>query len=524
MRLLSDVSPALVADLRAKGADLERTLVVLDLLDAEYGRTGHEAEALMSLPANEDGRISDRTGPRDFRMNSSEAEKRIAKLDLPISLEKLARRDGEEAVFSEEALHRLGTLLYPYVAYGVLNGGSATTYIDAKKNLELDPAAFEALRVPFESAALAARDTPKGATSAYYEADGKPGPSFLLLKMRSLLLRAMEYRSLTGDDKTQILPFFQMTSDATCEQLNAAYEAYRRDPLIAPLIEHTGIDPTAAIGAVQPLLAAITHSSEGFPRRIFDRAFGRADSGIALPGGHGENFRVLASTYRRLKDRGIRWAYLGNVDNSGYTVDPVAVAITALRGANAAFEFSWRTSMDVKGGVLVEGHDGKLSVADIGQAIDRETLASEEASGKRALFNCATGLFDLDYLVPRLEGIMDHLPIRVSEQDKEGGRYAQAEQTTWEVLGLMEDPLIFAVAKEKRFVAAKTLMESLLASPIGETIEKNEAVDAGLRAASARLRSGFGRLLETEYGFSAAEGSGGRRPLTIAELRDRSPA
>jgi hypothetical protein len=32
MRRLSDVSPALVADLRAKGADLERTLVVLDLL------------------------------------------------------------------------------------------------------------------------------------------------------------------------------------------------------------------------------------------------------------------------------------------------------------------------------------------------------------------------------------------------------------------------------------------------------------------------------------------------------------
>jgi hypothetical protein len=49
---------------------------------------------------------------------------------------------------------------------------------------------------------------------------------------------------------------------------------------------------------------------------------------------------------------------------------------------------------------------------------------------------------------------MDSLPI-ASGAGQGGGRYAQTEQTTWEVLGLMEDPLIFAVAKEKRFVAAK---------------------------------------------------------------------
>jgi hypothetical protein len=523
MRRISDVSPALVADLRAKGADLERTLQVLALLDAECAGPGSAAHRIVNLPSGNDSRISERTGSREFRIKTREVNPRFAELSLPIPFADVARIDGEDALFSEAALYRIGVLLYPKVAYGVLNGGSATTYIDAKKNRELDPEAFEELCPQFERAAEASRDTPKGATSAYFEADGEPGPSFLLLKMRSLLLRALEYRTLTGDEKTPLLPFFQMTSLSTDEPLRDAYRAYRHDPLIAALIERTDTDPTAALGAVQPLLAALTHVSDGLPRRIFDKAFGQNDSGLALPGGHGENFRVLAATYRTLRARGIRWAYLGNVDNSGYTVDPVAVATTALRGASAAFEFSWRTPMDVKGGVLIQRGDGKLSVADIGQAIDRETLLSEEAAGKRALFNCATGLFDLDYLIPRLEEIIRGLPIRVSEQDKEAGRYAQAEQTTWEVLGLMDDPLIFAVAKEKRFVAAKTLMESLLASPIGAKIDTNGKVDASLRAASALLRKGFDRLLEAEYGFTSVDECGTRRPLCLAELEAKAP-
>ncbi len=523
MRRLTDLSPSLLADLRAKGADIDRTLVVLDLLDAEFGRTGHEASPLVSLPANDDGRINDRTSLRDFRMDDREAARKLAEFGLEGVAVDLVVREGGDAVFSEEALYRLGTLLYPRVAYGVLNGGSATSYVDVKKNEELDPAAFEALRRPFEAAAEASREKPKGTASAYFETDGRGGPSFLLLKMRSLLIRALEYRLLSGDEETAVLPFFEMTSEATCEPLRAAYAEYRRDPLIAPLIERTRVDPTAPLGSVQPLLAALTHKAEGFPRRLYDRAYGKRDEGLALPGGHGENFRVLASVYRRLREQGIRWAYLGNVDNSGYTVDPVAVATLALRGASAAFEFSWRTSVDVKGGVLVERDDGRLSVADIGQAIDRETVAREEAEGKAPLFNCATGLFDLDWLVPRLDEIMNALPIRVSEQDKEAGKYAQAEQTTWEVLGLMEDPLIFAVAKEKRFVAAKTLMESILASPIGAGIDGNGRVDAGLRAAAALVRRGFGRLLETEYGFSPAEGRG-HAPLSLAELQARIDA
>jgi UDP-N-acetylglucosamine pyrophosphorylase len=296
-----------------------------------------------------------------------------------------------------------------------------------------------------------------------------------------------------------VLPFFQMTSDATDAALRETYRSYASDPLLAPLMEKTGIDPTAPLGAVQPLLAALTHSSEGAPRRLFDRAWGRINEGIALPGGHGENYRVLAPVYRELRARGVKWAYLGNVDNSGFTVDPVSVALTALKGSSAAFEFSWKTPVDVKGGILVERTDGKLLVGEIGQSLDKAEVTEAERAGKPILFNCATALFDLDYLVPRLDRIADELPIRVSDQDKEAGRYAQAEQNTWDIIGLLHDPLIFAVSKEKRFIAAKMLLETLLASPAGAKVEGAPGVDPALAAASARLRMGFSALLKNEY-------------------------
>ena len=499
MRSLSDLGPELAADLRAKDVDVARTLSVLDLLEA----APPPASSTLRLPAQDDRRVRDRETGMPLRMPFDEAKRAIDALDVPFDLDFHAEREGDEAVIQEKELERLGILLFPRLAYGVLNGGSATSYADEKKNSELDPAAFDLLGGEFSRAAAAFRDRPKGTTSAFFRKDGSGGPSFLLLKMRALLLRALQYRNLTGDHSTALLPFFQMTSPATEAALRESYREYRNDPLIAPLVEMTGVDPTEPLGAVQPMLAALTHSEQGLPRGIFDRAWGKANSGLALPGGHGENFRVLAGAYRALRDRGVRWAYLGNVDNSGYTIDPVSVAMLALSGADASFEFSWKTRVDVKGGVLVEGGDGKLSVADIGQALSREDLDREEASGKRALFNCATGLFDLDWLVPRLDSIADALPIRVSDQDKEAGRYAQAEQTTWEVLGLMEKPLVLAVAKARRFVAAKTLMETLLASPVAVKLQYSAGAGAGIKAVSAGLRAGMNQLLKTEYGLEA---------------------
>lgn len=511
------ISKELLADLRSKGADIERTLRILELINKNSQALSPTAMK-HRLPSEGDRRITDRTELGGIEIPKALAVRAFEKLNLSRAIKEFAEDRGKTYYFSPLGLRTLGILLYPQVGYGVLNGGSATTYADEKKNRGIDEGAFEILQEDFFRIADGTKNLPKGITPAYVEKDGNPGPSFLLLKMRSLLIHTLEYRLLTGDTETAVLPFFQMTSLATDGPLREAYQSYRQDPLLAELIDRTHSDPTNAENAQQGLLAALSGAELGWPRRIFDRAYGQENRGLALPGGHGENFRVLEPVYRKLRGRGIRFVYLGNVDNSGFTVDPVEIALLALQGAEGAFNFSWRTALDVKGGVLVETEEGRLSVADIGQAISAEEVAEQERRGGKVLFNCATGLFDLDYLVPHLDTIRDELPIRLSEQDKEAGRYAQAEQTTWEILSLMKHPLILAVAKEKRFIAAKMLMETLLAGPLGEKIENSSKISGKLRKTAALLRWGMEYLLETEFGFTEANTQGRRRALTVEEL------
>lgn len=479
------ISDALKADMLAKGVDFQATQMILADFNAGLydGITAVEAtgvppvDGVSIVPANASMRYS---------VPVAVARERLATfgLGLPPGI----MHDGVEVTLDRAALEDLGERLYPVTAWGVLNGGSATSYADRKKNGSIGPGVFDAIKAGFDLLAPRCENRPKGITPAYVNPDGTPGESFLILKMRAALLRAARYVERFGQPERPALPFFQMTSDGTDAQLTAAYASYTNHPWIAPLIALSGTDPTRPRSAKQPLLAAFTHSTEGKPRRIFDRAYGKPDSAIALPGGHGQSFRVLANVYRNLLADGYRYAYIGNVDNVGYYPDPAELAVMALSGAEAAFEFSWRTPVDIKGGVLVTTADGRRTIADIGQAISFDRVKALEAAGERVLFNCATGIFDLQKLVPRLDDIARRLPVRVSDQDKDSGTYSQAEQSTWEVVGLLDSPLGFAVEKGERFIAAKLLAETVLASSASTvTLPDNVAATAvmmseGLRA------------------------------------------
>jgi hypothetical protein len=251
------------------------------------------------------------------------------------------------------------------------------------------------------------------------------------------------------------------------------------------------------------MIAAYTHSSEGRPKRVFDRAHGKPDSALALPGGHGQCFRVLAPALRALRNAGARFAYLGNVDNLGYLPDPVEIAILALSGLPAAFDFSVRTPMDVKGGILVETAGGGRTVADIGPAISFDQVKRLESEGASILFNCAIGLFDLDWLVPRLDDVGRGLPVRFTDQDKDAGRYSQAEQVTWEVSGILPGFLAFAVDKFDRFIAAKLLVETLLTSGAAAG---DPRLPPELAETSRRLTAALERKLAGAYGLELRGG------------------
>ncbi|PKL25624.1 MAG: hypothetical protein CVV47_06110 [Spirochaetae bacterium HGW-Spirochaetae-3] len=474
------LSETLKADMEAKGIDLELTESILAGLNAGL-YDGVQAVEAAGVPPVDGVSLVPAGAAMRYSTPLSVARERLDALGL--ALPEGAVVEGDAVVLDRNALVDLGERLYPVTAWGVLNGGSATSYADRKKNGSLGPGVFDAIRSGFELLAPLCDGRPKGVSPAYVNPDGSPGESFLVLKMRAALLRASRYVDRFGAPERPALPFFQMTSEATDAPLRSAYAEYAGHPWLAPLIRRTGTDPTRPRSAKQPLLAAFTHSSEGRPRRVFDAAYGKPDSAIALPGGHGQGFRVLGDVYRGLLADGYRYAYIGNVDNIGYYPDPAELAVMALSGAEAAFEFAYRTPVDIKGGVLVTTADGRRTVADIGQAISFDRVRALEASGERVLFNCATGLFDLARLVPRLDEISSRLPVRVSDQDKDSGRYSQAEQSTWEVVGLLDAPLGFAVEKGERFIAAKLLAETVLASG---------AVSDGLPddvAATARMMS-----------------------------------
>lgn len=513
------ISQELREDMVSRSIDVDLSLSILD----RYNRGEFDNQRpvkVEKLPEIDGSTIIDATGALSFRVPRSVARDRLGNTGIDRAPEEFGEIDGDDIRFDHDALCRIGLHLVPYTAYGVLNGGSATSYADEKKNRALDASLFSLLEERFRPIAERVRGMAKGLTPAYVTETGD-GPSFLELKMRSLLLLALRYEAETGRRLPDAFrPMFQMTSVNNDMEIRQAYRDYRGSEVLADLLEATGIDITDVRTGVQPMISAYTHSDEGRPKRIFDRAYGERGRTLPLPGGHGQNFHVLADVYRELLRDGFRFAYLGNVDNIGFTVDPVTLARFALSGREAAFEFSFRTPVDIKGGILVQDRSGVLTCGDIGPAISTDEIFRAEAAGASVLFNCATGLFDLERLVGDLDRINRDLPVRFSDQDKDAGRYSQAEQVTWEVIGMLDRPLILGVDKYRRFLSAKLLSETLMTSGVAlDSPDYPSDADPSrdLKRTAERLHRGLFEALERDYGFRIRED--GPEPIPAAELR-----
>ncbi|HUX13077.1 MAG TPA: UTP--glucose-1-phosphate uridylyltransferase [Spirochaetia bacterium] len=530
----SSLPRALVDDMRKKQIDVEMTLRILE--NYNQGRYDHiKPVEVESIPAVDGQTIIDMTKPVLLRLDRRKIEERLESLGVSWLIsghpEIFGRTDGDSTLLDRGALKVVGNALLPLLSYGILNGGSATSYADRTKNRSFNSELYSLLEPEFERMAELSSGRAKGLTPGFINPDGSPGPSFIELKMRALLIEAMAARNLSGTypsaslsadtarSKTHSetssaalsagLPLFQMTSVSNDREVIDAFAAFSESPLLAPLIRATGFDPTKAETGVQSLIAAYSHSSEGRPKRIFDRASGIEGSTLPLPGGHGQNFSVLKSVYRNLRRMGKRYVYLGNVDNLGFTVDPVELAYLALTGRQAGFDFAFRTPVDVKGGILVRDRHSGLTCADIGPAISTEEMLNAEASGSGILFNCATGLFDLDYLMANIDRIVDEIPTRFSDQSKDAGNYSQAEQVTWEIIGMLDNFLVFGVKKWNRFLAAKLLVETLMTSGVKidhPDYPRSARAAEDLHGTAERLHAGLVGRLENVYGMQLNAG------------------
>lgn len=464
------------------------------------------------------GGIIDISKPEDIRLaiSGEQLKQRLEDFALPAQIlsaiyEDLHMADdmSESRELTASELEHIGYALLPRVSYGILNGGSATSYADEKKNRKFHSQLLDFYRTHFDAQGEACRGVAKGLTPGYLNPDGTTGLSYIQLKIRRAMVMAGEHyrrfpqsRQLNKGETPwpkPLFPLFQMTSSGNDQFISQAYEEYREHPALAPLADQLGLkDEPWFLTGVQPLIAALTHSEhlQQDIRRFFLNAHQKPDTPLALPGGHGQNFFALEDVYATLRSQGKQLAYLGNVDNLGFLPDALEIALLALLGSPAGFDFSYKTPVDVKGGVLYRAPSGTLSCGDIGPSVSPKRIEQAEREGTPILFNCATGLFRLDYLVDNLSRIQEELPLRVSDQDKDAGRYAQAEQVTWEVMELMPGFTGFAVHKFTRFLAGKLILENFLTSGL-------DVEDAGfpedMRELAQQLYSGFSQLMEDQY-------------------------
>ncbi len=512
-----NLPPELLQDMLRKGIDVDLTLAILNR--ANRGDFRQYSKVIPAgVPAIDGVNVIDLRATEStktiYRFEAHRAMRNLEHFDLIEVLEFLTARgeirgissgrNNEELLFSAHALISLGTHLLDRCAWGVFNGGSATSYCDQKKNQSIDCSLFATISPLFSKLASAYREMPKGLTPAYINPDGSFGASFLELKMRARLIAAARYqRALSSIVREPFMPLFQMTNQGNHETLMRAYEKMAESPLLAPLAERLGLRSADWLSGIQPMIAAFSHSSAGEPTTIFDCAYGKEHSALSLPGGHGQSFIALKDTFKRLRKQGIRFAMLSNVDNLGAFPDPLELAILAISGKPAGFDFAFKTPIDVKGGILVTTADGRKNIVDIGPAIELREVARMEARGESILFNCATGIFDLDWLVSNIESIPKMLPTRFSDQNKDAGLYSQAEQVTWEVVSLLPDFAAFAVEKKRRFVAAKMLVEMLLASGFGLN---DWGTPYALKLTAKLLHEGQSWLLSNIYGMRLEEG------------------
>jgi UTP--glucose-1-phosphate uridylyltransferase len=434
------------------------------------------------------------------------ADEALEKTGCLLDLKKISTPERGSYIFRRDQLRLIGLHLLPYLSYGVLNGGSATSYVDRKKNSSFHRELFSYLEKPFSIMTACSAGKTKSCTPAYLNADYSPGYSYIELKLRNILLLINEYSTRIGKFPESGLPVFQMTSQANNGEVLDYQKTLSQSPLLKDLIASTGYNPLPLLTATQPLLAALTHHTAGRERGIFLYRENGRDCLLPLPGGHGESFNTLKNIYNSMYESSIRFAMLSNSDNLGSTIDPGELAILALSDAHAGFEFSLKTAMDIKGGVLVQKGKKGFSCEDIGAGLPASRIRQAEDDGIPLLFNCATGLFNLEYLTANIDNIRNSLPIRISEQDKDTGRYAQAEQVTWEVIQLINNPLIFQVDKLDRFLASKLLIENLVTTGWADRFFDGNDAHSNLASIAGKLRKAFAAKMENDYKMEEVSG------------------
>jgi UTP--glucose-1-phosphate uridylyltransferase len=187
------------------------------------------------------------------------------------------------------------------------------------------------------------------------------------------------------------------------------------------------------------------------------------------PPGHGDVYATLWGTglLDRLRDRGIRIAFISNGDNLGATADPRVAGWFAASGLPYATEVCVRTAADRKGGHLaIRRRDGQLVLRDSAQTPKDDVEAFQDIRRHR-YFHANNLWVDLDVLhtaMSERDGVLGLPLIRneknVDPSDKSSPRVVQIETA----MGAAVEVFSGAVALEvdrSRFLPVKSTNDLL---------------------------------------------------------------
>ena len=186
------------------------------------------------------------------------------------------------------------------------------------------------------------------------------------------------------------------------------------------------------------------------------------------PPGHGDLYIALVSSgmLDRLRERGLRYAFVSNADNLGAVLDPAILGWLAESGLPFVMEVAERTEADRKGGHLAR-RDGRLVLREVAQC-PPEDLGSFQDVRKHHYFNTNNLWLDLEALAAALvesEAGLE-LPVirnekRVSPKDPASPRCYQLETAMGSAIECFEGAEAIVVPRT-RFVPVKTTNDLLV--------------------------------------------------------------
>ncbi|MCK5795808.1 MAG: UTP--glucose-1-phosphate uridylyltransferase [Deltaproteobacteria bacterium] len=179
------------------------------------------------------------------------------------------------------------------------------------------------------------------------------------------------------------------------------------------------------------------------------------------PPGHGDLYRALhlSGILDRLLDRGVKWAFVSNVDNLGATVDLRIPAYLDAAGLDFLMEVTPKTPADIKGGVLARWR-GRLALIERGQ-VSKEAFDAFEDTSRFADFNTNSLWWRVEAMRDAVAADRLALPTIVNPKTVQGCRVVQLETAMGAAIGSFSQAKGLRVSRQ-RFAPVKGTSDLLV--------------------------------------------------------------